>query len=150
MKRRRALGAVALAAGVLLWKGCASTPPERGVLGGGESQLKLRSIQSRAYDTQDRQRVLRGVIATLQDLEFMIEAADAELGTITARRFVMVKAAGASNMHMTVTVQPYGEARMLVRANAEFNNQRVDDPLVYQNFFAALGKSLFLAGQQVE
>jgi hypothetical protein len=37
-----------------------------------------------------------------------------------------------------------------VRANAEFNNQRVDDPLVYQNFFAALGRSLFLAGQEVE
>ncbi|HJS36945.1 MAG TPA: hypothetical protein VJ789_02305 [Burkholderiales bacterium] len=150
MKRRKALGAVALAAGVLLCKGCASTSPERGVLGGGESQLKLRSIQSRAYDTVDRQRVLRGVIATLQDLEFMIEAADAELGTVTARRFVMVKTFGVNNMIMTVTVRPYGETRMLVRANAEFNNQRVDDPLVYQNFFAALGRSLFLAGQEVE
>lgn len=150
MRRRRASIVAALAAALLLWQGCAATPPERGVLGGGESQLKLRSIQSRAYDTRDRQRVLRGVIATLQDLEFMIEAADAELGTITARRFVMIKTFGVNNMIMTVTVQPYGEARMLVRANAEFNNQRVEDPLVYQNFFTALGKSLFLAGQQVE
>jgi len=150
MSRRGALTAAALAAGLLLWQACATTPPERGVLGGGESQLKLRSIQSRAYDTVDRQRVLRGVIATLQDLEFMVEAADAELGTVTARRFVMVKTFGVNNMIMTVTVRPYGEARMLVRANAEFNNQRVDDPLVYQNFFAALGRSLFLAGQEVE
>lgn len=150
MSRRGAWLQAVLAVGLTLSLGCTAPPPDQGVLGGGESALKLRSIQSRAYDTRDRPQVLRGVIATLQDLEFMIEAADADLGTVTARKFVVVKTFGINNLMLTVTVQPYGETRMLVRANAEFNNRRVDDPQVYQNFFTALGKSLFLAGQQVE
>lgn len=150
MKRLWPVRMAMVVGGLVLLFGCATTPPERGVLGGGESQLKLRSIQSRAYETRDRQQVLRGVIATLQDLEFMIEAADAELGTVTARKFVIIKTFGMNNLMLTVTVRPYGEARMLVRANAEFNNRLVEDPQVYQNFFTALDKSLFIAGQQVE
>lgn len=150
MKRRGAWTWMVLAAGLAWVAGCAAPTPERGVLGGGESALRMRSIQSRAYDTRDRQQVLRGVIATLQDLEFMIEAADADLGTVTARKTVIVRTFGMNDLALTVTVQPYGETRMLVRANAEFNNKRIEDPQVYQNFFTALGKALFVAGQRVE
>jgi hypothetical protein len=121
------------------------------VLTSPESQLKLRSIQSRAYDTTDRQMVLRGVIATLQDLEFMIEAADAALGTVTARKFLLLRGTPvASDLTLTVTVRPRGEKQMLVRLNAEFNRKAVEDPEVYQSFFVALGKSLFLSGQEVD
>jgi hypothetical protein len=127
------------------------SPPERGVLTSPESQLKLRSIQTRAYDTTNRQTVMRGVIATLQDLEFMIEAADAALGTVSARKFLLVRGmAVASDMTMTVTVRPRGEKQMLVRLNAEFNRKAVEDPEVYQSFFVALGKSLFLSGHEVD
>ena len=131
---------------------CAAPPPaERGVLTSPESQLKLRSIQSRAYDTTDRQNVLRGVIATLQDLEFIIEAADANLGTVTARKFLLVRGAGlARDLTLTVTVRPRGETQMLVRLNAEYNRRAVEDPEVYQRFFLVLGRSLFLSGQEVD
>jgi hypothetical protein len=143
----RALAAAACIAAL----GSCETAPERGVLTSPESQLKLRSIQTRAYDTTDRQMVLRGVIATLQDLEFMIEAADAGLGTVTARKFQLVRGMSvASDLTLTVTVRPRGEKQMLVRLNAEFNRKAVEDPEVYQNFFVALGKSLFLSGQEVE
>jgi hypothetical protein len=141
--------AAAVCTGVL--SSCAPPPPEQGILTTSASQLKLRSIQSRAYDTMDRQKVLRGVIATLQDLEFMIEAADAALGTVTARKFMLTRGSPAGrDLMVTVTVRPRGETQMLVRLNAEFNRHAVEDPEVYQRFFVALGRSLFLTGHEVD
>jgi hypothetical protein len=51
---------------------------------------------------------------------------------------------------MTVTVRPRGETQLLVRANAQHGITAVDDPETYQDFFNALGKSLFLTAQQVD
>lgn len=151
MSRYSATRAIAAGALFALFSACAPMPPERGVLTSPESQLKLRSIQSRAYDTSDRQFVLRGVIATLQDLEFMIEAADAALGTVTARKFLLSRGTPLGrDLMMTVTVRPRGEKQTLVRLNAEFNRKAIGDPEVYQSFFLSLGRSLFLNGQEVE
>ena len=33
---------------------------------------------------------------------------------------------------------------MMIRANAIYNNKPIEDPKVYQNFFAALERSLFI------
>lgn len=151
MKTGSAIRTLAAAAWIASLSSCAPMPPERGVLTSPESQLKLRSIQSRAYDTADRQFVMRGVIATLQDLEFMIEAADAALGTVTARKFLLPRGTPLGrDLMMTVTVRPRGETQMLVRLNAEFNRKAVEDPEVYQSFFLTLGRSLFLSGHEVE
>lgn len=134
---------------VLILAGCAS-PGSRDVLSGGESQLKLRAAQTRAFETTDRTKVLRGVIATLQDLGFMVSGADAALGTVTGRKFTTDRGGQIYDLRMTVSVRPRDERLMLVRANAEFNNQPVEDPTAYQNFFAALGKSIFLDAVQAE
>ena len=143
--------ALAVAACTGLLASCAAPPPEQGILTTPASQLKLRSIQSRAYDTTDRHKVLRGVIATLQDLEFMIEAADAALGTVTARKFMLTRGSPTGrDLTVTVTVRSRGETQMLVRLNAEFNRKAVEDPEVYQRFFLALGRSLFLSGHEVD
>ncbi|MGH8660405.1 MAG: hypothetical protein ACREUB_01430 [Burkholderiales bacterium] len=129
---------------------CQSSP-ESGVLSSPESQLKLRSMQTRAFDTPDRQFVMRGVLATLQDLEFMIEGANAPLGTVSARKFQITRGSNvASDVTVTVTVRPRGEKQMLVRVNAEFNRKAIEDPEVYQSFFVALGKSLFLSAREVD
>jgi hypothetical protein len=128
---------------------CAGTRNDQ-VLGGGESALRLRSAQTRAFDTADRNQVLRGIVATLQDLGFMVTGADAALGTVTGRKFTTDRGGRTYDLSMTVTVRPRNATQTLVRANAEFNNKPVDDPQAYQNFFAALGKSLFLAGSQVD
>ena len=51
---------------------------------------------------------------------------------------------------MTVSVRPRGESQLLVRANAQFRLKAVEDPKPYQDFFAALSKSMFLEAHQVE
>lgn len=139
----------ALGVWILCSLAACSTPGTGDVLSGGDDQLKARSMQTRAFDVNDKRTVMRAIIATLQDIGFMIEQADETLGTITARKFVLQRDEG-NDIRMTVTVQPRGGSQMLVRANAEFNNKPVNDPKAYQNFFMALSKALFLAAQQVE
>ena len=65
-----------LVGAALLASGCKSNEDE--LLATGESQLALRSMQTRAFDTTDQQGTLRTIIATMQDLEFVIDRADAD------------------------------------------------------------------------
>jgi hypothetical protein len=132
----------------LLVAGC-STPAPQEVLSGGEHALKLRAAQTRAFETADKNQVMRAVVATLQDLGFLVSGADAALGTVTARKFTQ-EAGLPYDLRLTVSVRPRDARQTLVRANAEFNSKPVEDPRAYQNFFSALGKTLFLAGHEVE
>jgi len=52
------------------------------------SQVKVRSAQSRVYDTIDRQAMLQAVVSTVQDLGFQIEVLDPELGLLSAKSFL--------------------------------------------------------------
>ncbi len=134
--------ALAVLALLLLLPGCAANSRQQ-LLSTEKSQVQLRSIQTKAFDTTDRQMVLRTVIATLQDLGFVVDKADAELGSVSG-----TKLQGYA-LRMTVSVRPHG-SRMLVRASAQYQLQAVTDPLPYQQFFAALSKALFLEAQEVE
>ncbi len=103
--------------------------------------LRARSIQTRAFETSDRDRTLRDVIATLADLGFWIEKADASLGVVKGSK---------PGMLVTVTVSPRDSDHLIVRVNAQQHLSPVDDPEAYQRFFAALEKSMFLAAHQVD
>ncbi len=119
-------------------------PSTKQVLGTNESQLKLRSIQTRYFDTTDKNKMLRTVIATLQDLEFIIDKADSDLGTVSATKL------NRYNLRMTVVVKERGESQLLVRANAQYNITPVEDPEPYQQFFDSLSKAIFLTAHQVD
>ena len=128
---------------LLALTGCASLK-DRILDTGDQSQVEKRSYQSRVFDTNDKQKVLRAVIATLQDLGFVIDKADATLGTVSGTKL------DNYSLKMTVSVRPKGKEQMLVRANAQFNITPVEDPKPYQDFFNSLSKSLFLQAQNVD
>ena len=138
----------AFLSGAALLAGCA-TNPAMAVFDTG-SQLQVRSHQTRVFETADRGNALRAIIATLQDLGFVIDKADATLGSVSATKLARYE------LRMTVTVRPRGAKQLLVRANAQYKASPVatavpiEDPGPYQDFFAALAKSLFLAAQQVD
>jgi hypothetical protein len=131
-----------LIAGSLLLAACSAPQPSPTLLAPTDAQTKLRSYQSRTFDTGDRLRALRAVIGVLQDLGFVIERANDALGLVTGAKFA--EPGYGDVVGVTVTVRPEGDAKVLVRANAIFNNRAVEDPQVYQNFFAALQRSLFV------
>jgi hypothetical protein len=120
------------------------TDSRKQALATSESQLALRQIQTRAFDTTDRERMLRTIIATLQDLSFVVDKADATLGSVSGTKL------DGYQLRMTVTTRPRGETQLLVRANAQYNLIAIEDPEPYQQFFTALEKSLFLTAQQVD
>ena len=125
---------------------CAAPPkPEPDLLAPTEEQMKLRSYQTRTFDIVDRQKAMRAVIATLQDLGFIIERANEPLGLVTAARFQEPNYYDI--IAVTVTVRPQKGERMMIRANAIYNNAPIEDPKAYQNFFATLQRALFL-GQE--
>jgi len=109
-----------------------------------KSAVQLRSMQSRTFETTDRQKTMRTVIATLQDLSFVVDKADMELGSISATKL------DGYALRMTVSIRPHSEKRIIVRANAQFNITPVIEPKPYQDFFIALEKAMFLTAQQVE
>ena len=142
---RSFLSLFAVVVGTVLPAGC-GTPPSLAVFDTG-SQVQLRSYESRTFPGTDREKALRGVIGTMQDLGFVIDKADAVLGTVTG-----TKLAGYE-LRMTVTVQVHGRAQLLVRANAQCKNKpnaaaaAIEEPGPYQDFFTALEKSIFLSAQ---
>ena len=68
------------------------------------SQVKLRSAQSRAFDTTDRMQVLKAVVATLQDLDFQVDVVDEELGVISGKKLVDMEGPGyaLNRLHYTL------------------------------------------------
>lgn len=125
----------------MILTGCAN--PTNSLLG-SENQVKLRQIQSRRFDTNDKKKTLKTVMATLQDLGFVIDEADEMLGSVSATKL------NKYALRMTVTVRPYGEEQMVVRANAQFNIKAVEDPEPYQQFFNSFEKAMFLTAHNVD
>ncbi|MDO8580161.1 MAG: hypothetical protein Q7S13_01620 [Candidatus Omnitrophota bacterium] len=128
---------------LLFVSGCASTTQQ--VFTSEESQAKLRSVQTRAFDTNDKNKMMRNVISTLQDLDFVIDNADLLLGSVSATKFSNNQAVKAM-----VTVRDRGEKQLLVRLTVQYGLKAIEDPVPYQDFFNVLGKAIFLTAQQVD
>jgi hypothetical protein len=128
--------------GAALMFGCVSSIDQ--VMKTDQSAVQLRSYQERAFDTADKEQTMRSVIATLQDLSFVLDKADLDLGVVSATKL------SGYQLRVTVTVRPRGSSQMLVRANAQQGEMAVEDPKPYQDFFTALEKSMFLTAHEVE
>ena len=135
--------ALLAASAFLLLVGC-QTDSRQQVLAVTKSQVELRNFQTRVFDTTDKEKTLRTIMSTLQDLNFVVDEADAILGTVSGTKL------DGYQLRITVTVRPRGKTQMLVRANAQYNITAVEDPETYQQFFIALEKSMFLTAHQVD
>ena len=168
----------------LMFQGCAMQwgaeiqwSSQSQILMSEDSQVKLRSIQSRVFDTTDRAKILRAAIATMQDLFFDIDVVDEELGIVSGKKWFNQDSDWADHptyylyetdeliifntnfrswgpfnyrtdlTRMTVTVRPKEKTRSLVRASVQYNIRAVEDPEMYQKFFKTLSQSMFLAAE---
>lgn len=139
---RRAVWGVLLGTTAIVLQACVAPKPAPELLAPTEAQMKIRSAQTRTFDVKDRVVAMRAVIAALQDLGFIIERAYEALGLVTAARFAEPNYYDV--LGVTVTVRPQPNDRMMIRANAIYNNKPIEDAKVYQNFFATLERSLFV------
>ncbi len=145
-----------------------------------ESQVKIRTAQSRVFDTVDRRKMLATIVSTLQDLDFKVEVLDEELGLISGKKYVETEQiygldlsyllyqpdtllvlnrhdrtwgpfTHRSNLvRLTVTVRKRNEAQLVVRASAQLYLRAVEDSAPYQQFFRTLEQAIFLEGHSVE
>jgi hypothetical protein len=144
------------------------------------SQVRLRAMQSRVFDTTDRLKIMHAVVAAMQDLYFKVDVLDEELGVISGKKlfhedddpvtdatYIRYKTDeliifntnfrtwGPFNYRndltrITVTVRPKEETRSLVRASVQYEIRAVEDPEMYQKFFKVLEQSLFLSARRDE
>ena len=124
---------------VMMLGACATT--NQAALDSSSSQVATRNYQTRSFDTIDKSNVMNNIVATMQDLGFVIEKADKDIGTISGFSFT-------NQTTMTVSVR-LKEKSILVRANASKGTNAIKDPKAYQNFFNALSQSLFLTANEV-
>jgi len=127
---------------VLALAACAET--QKNILETREPQVKLRSMQSRVFDIADQNQLLRTIIATFQDLGFVIDDAEETLGTVSG-----TKLSGYA-LRMTVSIRPRGASQMIVRSSLQYNLTTIEDPEPYQYFFSTLSKALFLEAQPID
>lgn len=133
--RRRLFLAVSVAS---VAAGCAHQEPDRTFRPSSRSAVELRAMQTRLFDGDDA-TVLRGVIATLQDLGYRITKAEPEAGTVTATKLNTVR--------LTAVVRGREGRQSIVRVNAVVLapalETQVDEPTFYlQNFFVPLSQTL--------
>jgi hypothetical protein len=114
------------------------------VLASTNSQAAQRAISTRAFDTADQTKVFQAVIATLQDLGFVMDRVDDVLETVSATRY------GGGLVRFTVTVRPAEGKRTIVRASGQLNQHELSDPAPFQRFYEALGQALFLQANNVD
>ncbi len=140
MTTRRAILAVCLS----LPMAACQLDSRQQVLATDRSQLEQRAISTRVFDTQNRQQVFRAVIASLQDLGFVIDRADETLGTVSATK------RDGYTLRMTVTTRQHGAHQTAVRASGQYGQSALSDPAPFQQFFRALEQALFLSGNPID
>lgn len=112
-----------------------------------ESPSSLRSYQSRKYDSVTKDVISNAIMVTLQDLNFLTDQADLDVGFITA-----TKVQGRNSLKITITITEKADNVFIVRSIIlrhlklfwKVRRTVINDPKEYQSFFTALNRSLFL------
>ena len=150
-------------AGLVVLTGCATTPPAK-------TQLEIRQLQTRTFETPDDKAVLKAMVNVLQDDGYTIKDSNLELGILSATKeyeektsFGTALLAAYSNtegslarnsiIEATANVSKHGE-KCRVRASFQiktFNRKggikkvhQIAEEQHYTDFFAKVHKGIFL------
>ena len=140
-----------------------------------KSQLEMRQMQTREYDTTDTKLALKAMLNVLQDDNFIVEQVNESMGFFKATKTMDTEDKSGkfwgtfwsgsdakwvknSVIDCTANVTTFGK-KMRVRVNfqlKELNNQGaienvrvVDNPEFYQTFFSKVSKGMFLEKEKV-
>jgi len=140
-----------------------------------KTQLQVRESQSRLYDVSDIKLVMKAVMNTLQDDNFIVQQANVDLGLLTAQKELDVENPTESFFARAFTDRPEYKKNSITEASAnisEFGKQvrvrinfrykllnnrgavmrvnQIDDDRYYQDFFSKVDKSLYLGKQKIQ
>jgi len=151
--------------------GCATTDSAPG--NAPQSQVEIRQFQTRTYDTADQALVMKAMLNVLQDLNFIVRTADAQLGLISAEKWSNIDHSKkeikkakkeklslpeAAVMECTANVTTTGgraqvrvifQQRVMGAGGTVVEVTRVEDAAFYQEFFARVDKGIFLQQQGI-
>jgi hypothetical protein len=140
-----------------------------------KSQLEIREMQTRTYDTKDLKMIMKAMLNVLQDDDFIIKQVNMDLGFFNATKETDVEKGGErfleefwwgkygtwkknSIVDCTANVSDFGE-QMKVRVNFQvkiLDNKggcvlvrQVDNPEYYQNFFSKVDKGIFIEKEKI-
>src|ERR1700722_2424713 len=137
------------------------------------TQLQVREIQTRQFDTCDAKLVMKAMMNILQDDGFIIKNAVSDLGLLSAEKdldvskkseifLALLVKDGRWKQHsiqeISANVTPFGNS-VKIRVNFQiktFDNfgavasvEQELDPETYQNFFARVSKAIFIEGENL-
>ncbi|HIJ70367.1 MAG TPA: hypothetical protein HPP87_03280 [Planctomycetes bacterium] len=176
--RKNLLSIVLFSFYLITQSGCGVAEVPGMVLGGKQkqkTQLEIREMQTRTYETNDATMVVKAMLDVLQDDDYIIEQVNIDLGFFNASKEANAEDAlekawdtfwwggmatykKNSIIDCTTNVSQHGET-VKVRANfrIKFMNNRggveyvgqIDDPTFYQDFFAKVDKGIFIEKEQL-
>jgi hypothetical protein len=141
--------------------------------------LKDRQLQTRIFETDDEKMLLTASAAVLQDSGYTIEESEVSCGVIVSARdrdvtetgqvvgsIVLGVCLGApvpwdvkQRVEASLVTKPIDDKRIAVRITFQhviWNNhnqvskrEQINDPEIYEEFFAKLSKSLFLTAHEI-
>jgi hypothetical protein len=162
-----------------IWTGCGSSSLPKGAFSMQGRTLEERQIQIRTFDSGDLEEILIASAQLLQDLGFTLEEAEEDLGLVTGGKqrdathtgqqigqfaaavFLGVRTSTDADqvIRASIVVSPAGEDRCQVRATFQrviwddlgrvTKREWIKDPEIYQEFFSALSKSIFLEAHEI-
>jgi hypothetical protein len=131
MTRSRLAACLALALSVAA-SGAAS--PFDGLRPAHEAQAEV--VLTRDFESVDLRRAQRLAVATLQDLGFALESADAETGVVTASLL------DAHPLRLTISIAAKSESTITASVRTEFAGKPISSSVPAEAFFAAYAAAL--------